>query len=216
MENTQNIPVKNKRAISVRDILNYNPKVMDFEGKWLDSFGRPEMSGSWIIYGSSGSGKTRFSLDLAKYLTNFGKVAYNSLEQGLSLSLKTAIEEAGMIDVSRRFILLDKEDVEDLTQRLKKHKSPDIIFIDSVQYSGLNKDTAMDLVDGFRKKLFIFVSHSEGSKPAGRTAKSIKFHSDIKLFIDGFVIKENINRFIKGPPKPFVTWEDGVMNDLNQ
>ena len=208
--------MKPQRAISVNDILNYNPRVMEFEGKWLDSFGKPEMSGSWIICGGSGSGKTHFALELAKYLTNFGKVGYDSLEQGLSLSLKKAIKKIGMLDVAGRFVILNKEPVAEFINRLKKRKSPDILFIDSLQYSGLNKDTAKALIDQFSNKLFIFISHSEGNKPAGRTANAIWFHSDVKLFVENYKIPEPKSRFVEGVAKPFITWEEGVLNNLEQ
>ena len=103
--------MKAKRAISVKDILRYKPRVMEFDGRWFDSFGTPEMRGCWLIWGGSGSGKTRFALQLSKYLTQFGRVAYNSLEEGLSFSMQQAIEEIGMSEVSKRFVLLDREPI---------------------------------------------------------------------------------------------------------
>ncbi len=202
--------IKLPRAISVHDILSYNPKVMDFLGKWLDSFGKPEMSGCWIVWGESGNGKTRFVLQLCKYLSQFGKVAYNSLEEGLSLSFQTAIKDVGMLDVAKKFILLDKEPIPQLIERLEKRKSPDIIVIDSLQYSGLNKDTAKALVDRFPSKLFIFISHADGKKPAGRTANAVKFHSHVKLWVEGYMIPVPISRFKDGRCKPFMIWEEGA------
>ncbi|MGL5912561.1 MAG: ATP-dependent serine protease, partial [Bacteroidales bacterium] len=56
------------RAKSVSDILRYKPKALAFDGEWLASFGTPELSGCWLIWGGSGNGKTRFVLQLCKYL----------------------------------------------------------------------------------------------------------------------------------------------------
>src|SRR5690554_2791832 len=94
------------RAVSVYELLNKKHNTLEFEGKWLDSFGEPELTGTWLIWGNSGSGKTRFALQLAKYLTQFGTVAYDSLEEGASKSLKQAIEETNMIEAKRRFMVL--------------------------------------------------------------------------------------------------------------
>jgi len=251
--------MKRKRALSVTDVLNYNPKVMEFEGRWEASFGKPEMRGCWIIWGNSGNGKTRFALRLCKYLARFGRVAYDSLEEGLSLSIKESMKSEGMSEVSRRFILLDKEpvitakytstrfkkqvieyltgfmkdeytsrvitsavtliektnrkrskEITCLVDRLERRKSPDIIVIDSLQYSGLNKDTAKDLTAQFPNKLFIFISHAEGQNPAGKTAKAVRFDADLKLRIEGYKIPYPVSRFKSEGIQPFTTWEQGA------
>ena len=82
---------------------------VDFTGKWLASFGRPELRGSWIVWGGSGSGKTTFMLQLAKYLTNFSKVCYDSIEQGLTLSFRKAWERVNMLEAGNNFALVEKE-----------------------------------------------------------------------------------------------------------
>jgi hypothetical protein len=199
-----------KRAISVKNILDYHPKVMDFQGCWFDSFGKPEMKGCWLVWGASGNGKTRFALQLCKNLTQFGKVAYNSLEEGLSLSFQNAIRESGMIAVKNKFVLLDKEPIADLIERLREKKSADIVIIDSIQYSGLNMNSAKGLTDMFPRKLFVFISHADGQNPSGRTAKAVRFHADVKARVEGYKIPNPVSRFKEGICKPFVIWEQGV------
>lgn len=196
------------RAVSVHELLNKRHKTLNFEGRWLKSFGKPELTGSWIIWGNSGSGKTRFALQLAKYLTHFGKVAYNSLEEGASLSLKTAIIDTGMLEVKRRFIVLDKEPLPEMIARLQKHKSPNIIFLDSVQYSGLTYKTYQALIDQFRNKLFVLVSHADGKHPAGRVAKSIRYDAMVKLYIEGYKVPAPASRY--GGGAPFTIWHEGA------
>ena len=108
---------------------------VDFEGEWLRSFGRPELRGSWLVYGGSGSGKTTFMLQLAKYLTKFSRVAYDSIEQGLTLSFQKAWERTNMIEVGNRFTLIEKESTKkEIWDRMAKRNSPNIIIIDSVNY----------------------------------------------------------------------------------
>lgn len=174
------------RAVSVHQLYNQSFKVLAFEGDWLEHIGAPEMTGSWIIWGNSGNGKTRYALKLAKYLCTFGKVAYNSLEEGISMSLKKAFIEEGMEAVKNKLILLDREDIESLSDRLKKRKSPDIVIIDSLQYTGLNYSDYKTLKETHPKKLFIFISHAEGKNPEGRTAKKVRYDANVKIRVEGY------------------------------
>ena len=200
------------KSISIDQLYRTNIRSLDFQNEWLDAIGRPEMSGCWIIWGNSGNGKTRFALQLAKYLTTFGrKVAYNSLEEGVSLSLRNAIEDCNMQEVARRFVLLDKEPVPELIERLAKQKSPDVVFIDSIQYTGLNYADYKLLKDRFRHKLFVMVSHAEGNQPSGRVARSIRFDAGVKIWIEGFQAYTT-SRY--GGGEPYVIWEEGAFKYL--
>ena len=98
-----------RRAISNKNVLTAKFEVAEFDGEFLASFGKPELRGAWLIYGGSGCGKTTFVMQMCKYLTRFRRVAYNSLEQGLSLSLQKAWERVGMQEVGNKIILLNKE-----------------------------------------------------------------------------------------------------------
>lgn len=175
-----------KRAATVLEVLNTKFKELDFDGEFRELFGKPERSGCWIIWAESANGKTAFTLQLVKYLCKFGKVAYDSLEEGISLSLKIAFIREGMREKQGRVLLLDKEPIDELKNRLRKRKSPDFIVIDSVQYSGLTKITAKQLTDEFHNKLFIFISHAAGKLPDGRTANSIRYDANVKIRIEGF------------------------------
>jgi replication-associated recombination protein RarA len=160
---------------------------MPFEGKWLDSFGRPERAGSWIAFGESGTGKTSFMMQLAKYLSGFGKVAYNSLEQGLSLSFQSAWKRESMGEVGNNIVMLQKESLNDLRDRLSKKRSPDVIIVDSVHY-WLRFGVAdyMALLNDFRNKLFVFVAHEKNNQPKGSVAQYIMYNSDIKIRTMGY------------------------------
>jgi hypothetical protein len=200
------------RAVSVSQLLTTRHITMPFEHEWLASFGEPERAGTWIIWGSSGNGKTRFALQLCKYLTQFGRVAYNSLEEGASLSMRKAFTETGMDEVKRRIILLDKEPIAQLIERLKKRKSPDIIAIDSVQYTGLKYADYVSLVNTFRNKMFILISHAEGKEPAGRVAKSIRFDASVKIRIEGYRAYP-VSRY--GGGEYFTVWHEGANTYYN-
>jgi hypothetical protein len=202
------------RAISNKNIESAKFDVVEFEGKWRDSFGRPELRGSWIVYGGSGSGKTTFMLQLCKYLTHFKKVAYDSLEQGLSLSFKVAWERASMIEAGSKFLLIEKEGVKEIWDRLSKRRSPDVIVIDSVHYL-LNFKIAdyIKLLANFPNKLFIFVAHEKNKEPQGAIAEYIRYNSDIKIRVEGYkaFFTTRYEDSEKGEGgKDFIIWEKGA------
>lgn len=203
--------VTRKRAATAREILETNFHPAGFDGEMLEFMGDPELRGCWIVWGESTSGKTSFCLQLAKYLTQFGRVAYDSIEEGISLSLRRAIERTGMLECGNRFLVIDKEPIEDLEKRLQKQKSPDVIFIDSVQYTGLNKLTAKALVNQYPKKLFVFVSHAAGKLPDGRTANAIRYDAMVKIVIAGYQAKAQ-SRFGGQNDKVYTIWEEGARN----
>lgn len=190
--------MSNKRALSVADVLNYKPNLIPFEDKWADAIGKPEQKGAWIISGASGHGKTSFAMQLGKYFCQVGKrVAYDSIEEGLSESIKKTYIRTGMSDVSGKFILLDKEPIEDLRIRLEKRRSPDVIFIDSAQYTGLKVKEYKELVDSFNNKLFIFISHADGGKLKGALANAIYFDAFVCIKVEGFIAFVTKSRYGK-------------------
>jgi len=198
------------RAVSVSQLYNANHYPMSFSEQWFNLMGNPQRTGSIIIWGNSGNGKTRFALQLAKYLCEFGRVGYNALEEGASLSMKKAFIETGMQDVKRKIVLLDKEPIVDLFTRLEKRKSPDFIFIDSLQYSGMNYKQYQALVNEFRTKLFVLVSHADGKHPAGRVAKSIRFDANVKIYVEGY--RAYAASRYGGTGEPYTIWDKGAID----
>ena len=175
-----------RRALSVSDVLRLKRETYAFEGAWAEAFGQPEQNGVWFVWGGSGNGKTSFVLQLCKELSRFGRVAYDSLEEGASLTMQNAFVKMGMQDVARRFVLLDREGMEQLDARLGKRKSPDIVVIDSFQYTGMTFRDYQAFKERHADKLLIFISQADGSKPAGRTAVSVMYDAALKIFVSGY------------------------------
>lgn len=175
-----------RRALSVSDVLRLKRETYAFEGAWAEAFGQPEQNGVWFVWGGSGNGKTSFVLQLCKELSRFGRVAYDSLEEGASLTMQNAFVKMGMQDVSRRFVLLDREGMELLDARLGKRKSHDIVVIDSFQYTGMTFRDYQAFKERHADKLLIFISQADGSKPAGRTAVSVMYDAALKIFVSGY------------------------------
>lgn len=196
-----------KRALTITDIRNYKTKTYLLDGGLDLALGEVELTGSWIVWGGSANGKTRFALQLAKALAKHVRVAYDSLEEGLSLSMQHAIEDVGFADVKRNFVLLDGESIDDLKERLRKQRSPKVVIIDSLQYTGLTYTEYKALRDEFRSKLFIFISHADGSNPKGAVANSVKYDAFVKVYVEGYRAYPQ-SRY--GGNVPYTVWPEGA------
>lgn len=174
-----------KKAISITDLMRMKREVYEFEDEWQAAFGQPERNGVWFVWGKSGNGKTSFVLQLCKELTKYGKVAYDSLEEGVSLTMQNALMRVGMSEVGRRFVLLS-ETFADLDERLKKRRAPDIVVVDSFQYAHIGLKQYETFIKRHRHKLIIFISQAEGNKPLGRTAVSAMFSASLKIWVEGY------------------------------
>jgi hypothetical protein len=194
------------RFFSVDELESTKFDVMDFKGEWLHCLGRPEKAGIWIIYGESYHGKTNFTVKLAKYLTQFvkNKVLINSLEEGKTESFKLTSIRSGLKQVKEKILLGDRVPMVDVEARLLKQRSPEIIIVDSLQFTKLNKTTFEKLSNRFRKKLFIFVSNADGKIPRGALAKHVKNEAMIKIRVEGYKAFPE-SRF--GGGKPFIIHE---------
>jgi hypothetical protein len=194
-----------KRAVSVDEITKKKFKELPLTGDWLKMLGTPQASGVWIIWGLSGSGKSRFKMQLARCLAEFDRVAFNSLEEGARKSLQKNIIECKMSEVKENFFILDREPIDDLKTRLRKKKAPRIVFIDSVQYTGMTKRQYIELKEEFPNVLFIFSSHADGKEPQGGVAKFIRYDSDVKIRVEGF---KAFSASRHGGGEPYVIWPE--------
>jgi hypothetical protein len=175
-----------KRAYSVDNVLRAKFTTFDFEGEWLEAVGKPERAGTWIVFGAPKNGKTTFSMMLAKHLSHFERVAYNSVEEGLSLSVQSAFRRLDMSEAGGRFVLLDKDSVGDLIKRLQAHKSPNVVVIDSIQFWEMDFATYKRLKALFPRKLFIYISHVDGGQPMGAVARKIWRDANVSFRVDRF------------------------------
>lgn len=175
-----------KRAISVNELLAMRKETLAFEGEWKAAFGEPERYGVWFVWGRSGSGKTSFTLQLCKELCRFGRVAYDSLEEGVGLTMQNAFARYGMKDVARRLVLLDGEKVDELDRRLDRRKSPDFLVVDSFQYLRIGYQRFQRFKEAHPDKLLVFVSQASGTQPKGRPADSVMYDASLKIWVEGY------------------------------
>jgi hypothetical protein len=197
---------KINRAYSVSNVLSKKFNPLDFSGEWEATLGKPDKAFSAIIWGGTTNGKTEAAIKFAKYLTNFGKVAYDSLEQGLSSTMQNALVRNHMESCGNSFMLLDREPFDELMIRMSKPKSPDFLFVDSVQYTRITKAQYYQLKELMQKKGkgIIWISQAKGSMPKGALADDIMFDVDLKLWVEGF--KMFPDGRLNGGGEPFVIW----------
>lgn len=197
---------KINRAYSVSNVLSKKFNPLGFTGEWESSIGKPDKAFSALIWGGTTNGKTEAAIKFAKYLTNFGKVAYDSLEQGLSATIQQALIRNHMDTLGNSFMLLDREPFDELIIRMSKPKSPDFLFIDSVQYTRITKAQYYQLKELMIKKGkgIIWISQAKGRLPKGALADDIMFDVDLKLWVEGFKLFPDGR--LNGGGEPFVIW----------
>ena len=173
-----------KRALSVRDILDKKYNTFPFEGKWKEAFGTPERVGVWFIWGNSGTGTPSFAMPLCKERCPSDRVVAFSRDAGACLTVQNNLKMHGMSEVSRRLAFI-QEDMEALKARLRRHKSYNIVVVDSFQYTRMSYRDYIALKEAFPGKLFIFISHAKGKNPKGDAAESVMYDATLKIWVEG-------------------------------
>ncbi|KAA6321296.1 hypothetical protein EZS27_029044, partial [termite gut metagenome] len=174
------------RAFSIKEILETKPPSIKLTGRWADAFGEIDKTGTWLVWGRSGCGKTSFAMQFCKELAKFGKVLYVPLEEKCrGLSTKNSLKRHNMIEVNGRVHLVN-EPISKLNERLDKQKSPDFIVIDSFQYCRFTYETYLDFKEKHEDKLLIFISHADGKEPRGSAACSAQYDVGQKVYVEGY------------------------------
>jgi len=195
------------KALTAKQVATKKRIIYPFEGKFLDSFGRPERFAKWFITGPPGSGKSSFVYELCSYLIQFGNIDYNSHEEGDSQTTADKIIRYGLADKAG-FKILDKVPTPDWKHRLQKRQSAAFGVMDSLQHGNMTKTEYREFVRALcnrrKGKSLLFISHFIKD---GYTL-FVKHDCDIKIEVRGFVALPDISRY--GGNKPFIIWEDGA------
>lgn len=200
------------RKRSVRTILNYRPKMYRFTGEWLDNFGTPEVGSKWMIWGPSASGKSSFVMQLAKYMTQFGRVMYVADEEGLGAkSLQMRLDRNEMHKCGHRFVVVDETSLADLIDVMSKPRGASIYIFDSWQTMNFTYEEYRLLCKKFPKKTMIWVSREERGEPMGNSARKAKYDCDVKIYVKGYAAK-CLGRFTPEAGKEYVIWQEGYVN----
>ena len=196
------------RALTVKEVLNKKRQTFPFEREWADAFGQPERTGVWFIWGRSGNGKTSFVMQLIAELCKYDRVAFDSMEEGDSLSMRQKLVRHGLSKVGSRFHLLNAEPMTELKERLARRKSYNIIVIDSFQYTQMSYRDYIQFKEQNKDKLIVFISHAKGSLPRGSAAEGVMYDATLKIWVEGFKAFSK-GRFI-GQTGEFTIWDEGA------
>lgn len=203
-----------KRKIKVlrpSQVVNKNREYYDFKGDYLKIFGKPERIAKWFITGPSYSGKSSFMYELCEYLCQFGKIDYDSFEEGDSGTTARKMEQYNLNtkENESKFRLLPKVPLDDLTWRLKKKQSARFVVVDSIQHCGMKYRDYVEFTNEFCSprggKSLIFVSHWIKND----LTKFVKHDCDIKIEVVGFVAKVK-SRYSDEGIVHHVLWEKGA------
>ncbi len=149
------------RIISAKELVSKQFRTMGLKGKYKQLLGDPEPGFSAMIYGKPKQGKSTVAIDLAKELTNHGKVLYCAFEEGHGLTLKDKV-------------VRNHADVPglDFADKLPPYiKSYQYLFIDSVSDAGLDEQAFKQLIKSSKPTSVIGIFHAtkDGKFRGGQT-----------------------------------------------
>lgn len=193
------------RTLGVHHILAKQYRSLAFTGIWAEVFGLPSDPFTMLMYGHPKNGKTTFAMFFAKYLSQFGKVWYNSIEEGDTKTIQDAFLRAGMHELEEgKFMLGDRYFYQDMVEKLQRPNSGRFVFIDSRDFINLTCQQFKKLKSLFPRKSFIIICWKAAGKPAGKFAKDIEFIVDIVVHVAAYRAFPR-SRF--GGGREFVIWD---------
>lgn len=198
---------KKQRNYSVKDISEWKFKRVDMPQEWVDHLGNITENFRMLITGPSGHGKTEYAMQLSKMLANFyGKVSFNSTEQGKSASLQESYirnQFEGEIPPGKWMLCDPSQRIfDEWFKRLQRPNSGRVVILDSLDYMHLTVDQFKQLHERFRHKSIVIIAWSD---PTDVHTRKIKYLCDIKVEVSDYVAKIR-SRF--GGNKKWYVWKD--------
>jgi len=193
------------KIISVKKLVNKNFKKMGLSEEWKQYLGDVDHSFTMIIWGASFNGKSSFLNAFVRELARLTTVLYVALEESFSTTSKNKAVENGLSGLKNLRYANHETNFPSLLEYLSRKRSPRIVVIDSLQYIAMTYVDYKLLKEKFPAKTFIFISHSEGKLPDGKTGKKIRYDAPIKVFVCDFIALID-SRF--GGHKNYVIWEE--------
>lgn len=195
------------RTISAKQVLTIKFDTIRLGGGWDECVGEIETTGIWFIWGNSGNGKTSAVVSLCKELSAFGKVLYNSREEGVSLTMQNTLRRYGMGELGSRFQLANMS-LQELDEKISQQRSPKFVVLDSFQFMGLTYKDFRAFCEKHKNKMLIFVSRTRGRQPEGRAAISAMYDASCKIWVEGYKAFSK-GRFV-GTTGEMTIWDEGA------
>lgn len=195
------------RTLSAKQVLTIKFDTIRLGGGWDECVGEIETTGIWFIWGNSGNGKTSAVVSLCKELSAFGKVLYNSREEGVSLTMQNTFRRYGMGELGSRFQLANMS-LQELDEKISQQRSPKFVVLDSFQFMGLTYKDFRAFCEKHKNKMLIFVSRTRGRQPEGRAAISAMYDASCKIWVEGYKAFSK-GRFV-GTTGEMTIWDEGA------
>jgi hypothetical protein len=195
------------RTLSAKQVLTIKFDTIRLGGGWDECVGEIETTGIWFIWGNSGNGKTSAVVSLCKELSAFGKVLYNSQEEGVSLTMQNTLRRYGMGELGSRFQLANMS-LQELDEKISQQRSPKFVVLDSFQFMGLTYKDFRAFCEKHKNKMLIFVSRTRGRQPEGRAAISAMYDASCKIWVEGYKAFSK-GRFV-GTTGEMTIWDEGA------
>lgn len=195
------------RTLSAKQVLTIKFDTIRLGGGWNECVGEIETTGIWFIWGNSGNGKTSAVVSLCKELSAFGKVLYNSREEGVSLTMQNTLRRYGMGELGSRFQLANMS-LQELDEKISQQRSPKFVVLDSFQFMGLTYKDFRAFCEKHKNKMLIFVSRTRGRQPEGRAAISAMYDASCKIWVEGY--KAFSKGRLVGTTGEMTIWDEGA------
>lgn len=195
------------RTLSAKQVLTIKFDTIRLGGGWDECVGEIETTGIWFIWGNSGNGKTSAVVSLCKELSAFGKVLYNSREEGVSLTMQNTLRRYSMGELGSRFQLANMS-LQELDEKISQQRSPKFVVLDSFQFMGLTYKDFRAFCEKHKNKMLIFVSRTRGRQPEGRAAISAMYDASCKIWVEGYKAFSK-GRFV-GTTGEMTIWDEGA------
>lgn len=179
-----------RKVFDIKEILNTKFNSFNFEGQYK-VLGNPESNFKMQIWGTKGQGKSYFTVKFADYLSRFGKVFYNTSEEGISLSFQNKIRTLQNID---RIKIGIHKDYKSLKKDIKKENFQ-FLILDSLTDMNMTIDDLSHITALNPKIAIIYITQatkdgrSKGDEKLGHFA-------DIVIKINNREIEVEKSRYV--------------------
>lgn len=204
------MPQKLKKVITVPNLQNQNINHIPLTGDFHKAFGKPQDRGVWFVWGSSGSGKSSFLMQLAKEFSKEHKTLYNLLEEetdDAEYIERTQLFQ--MSDVADKFYT-QAYDIDELKTYMSRRKSPKVYFIDSLRYltRDFNEYLELKQLANDKNKILICSGFAKGQDPRSEFEYKVMHDAKMKIFVSGYAAYCK-GRTIGPNGGLFIIYEDG-------
>lgn len=194
--------MKVQPALSIDKLVKKKFNTVDMK-EFQGLFGQPDLKNIWLLFGSGGSGKSTLSIRLMKLFASMKiKCAYNSIEMKSSKSMSDILIRENVLLYKSHCVIWEGYTVEEMDYVLSQKRSPQIVFIDSIQalrmkqyaHNRLTPFQFSDFTAKYPKKLFVVISQEKNGEPLGALAKDIYYNADNCILVKDMVATPDKSR----------------------